>query len=171
MYRVDRKPYQVGDIIKQNTESYQESENFTDEKKRIEKILSEEKPESIKVERKEGLFIFSGLSDAIRLCMVMTNSKIYEVQSTEDTTCYHRGDMNFTEIMKSVKNQDSLKELSKLYWTGKKTFKPSWEMLVNEVEVTSILLNNENERNELKRDYHKYNGNVEKIKFYLDNLS
>jgi hypothetical protein len=38
----------------------------------------------------------------------MTNSKIYKVERTPDTSFFHRGDMNLTEVMSKVNGNDEV---------------------------------------------------------------
>lgn len=173
MYRVDKRDFAISDVIKPKEISYQESEDFDDDKQKLENILSEELPDDKKgADRKTGLYIFAELSDAIRFCCRMSNSKIYKVKPCKDTTYYHRGDMNWTEIMNEFLDNDQiLKQMARLYWQGKKTFKPCWEMLVNKVCVTDIIVCDENTRSNLCLSYQNTSSNVEQIDFYTDTLS
>lgn len=172
MYRVDRRAFNINDPILPLETSYQESPDFNSDKKKIEKILSEELPDGKKVNRESGLYIFAELSDAIRFCCAMSNSRIYRVAALANTTCYHRGDMNWTEIMNEFLNNDqTLREMARLYWQERKTFKPCWEMLVNKIQVTNIIVGNDNTRNNLFRAYHETSGNVEQMNFYIETLN
>jgi hypothetical protein len=169
MYRVDRRNFNISDIIETNKDSYQDSKDFGENKQKLERILTEELPSDKQADRKGGLYIFAELSDAIRFCYLMSNSKIYEVASSSDTICYHRGDMNWTEIMNNFLNDDkTLRQMAKLYWQSKKTFKPCWEMLVNRVQVTELVLCDNQKRNDIVDKYREISGNVERIRFYVD---
>jgi hypothetical protein len=171
MFRVDRRAFNIYDTILPAETSYQESADFNLDKQKIEMILSEEQPIGKKANRKSGLYIFADLSDAIRFCCVMSKSRIYRVTALNDTDCYHRGDMNWTEIMNEFLNNDqALKAMARLYWQGEKTFKPCWEMLVNKIQVTNIIITNENARNNLYRAYHEKSGNLEQMDFYIETL-
>lgn len=173
MYRVDRRTYSQNDTILPQENSYQESENFDEEKQKLENILCEERPDDKKdAERKTGLYIFAELSDAIRFCFIMSNSKIYKVEPLEDTTCYHRGDMNWTEIMNEfLENDQTSQQIARLYWEGQKTFKPCWEMLVNKIKVTNIIVGDNTSRSHLCRAYQTANGNVEQMDIYIETLN
>lgn len=173
MFRVDKRNFETSEIIKPQENSYQDSEDFDKGKQKLEKILSEELPDGKQgADRKTGLYIFAELSDAIRFCCRMSNSKIYKVESLEDTTCYHRGDMNWTEIMNEfLNNENTLRQMARLYWEGRKTFKPCWEMLVNKIKVTNIIVVDIYSRTDLCRAYQTANGNVEQIDFYIDALN
>ncbi|MFB6307605.1 MAG: hypothetical protein ABEH43_11595 [Flavobacteriales bacterium] len=172
MFRVDQRDFAICDIIEPPKIPYQESEEFGDDKQKLEDILSEELPDNKSgADRKSGLYIFAELSDAIRFCYRMSNSKIYKLEPLEDTTCYHRGDMNWTEIMNEfLNNENTLRQMARLYWEGRKTFKPCWEMLVNKIKVTNIIVG-DNSRSDLCRAYQTANGNVEQMDIYTETLN
>lgn len=172
MYRVDKREFQINEIILPPENSYQESNDFNESKKKIEKILSEECPDNKKsLNRKSCLYIFAELSDAIRFYCKMSGSKIYQVSLTEDNVNIHRGDMNWTEIMHKLCECDQTSRIiAKLYWAEQKTFKPCWEILVNQVKVIKIIVNNNNLRKDICRDYHGKGNNVEKMDFYIKSL-
>lgn len=173
MYRVDNRNFGISDIIEPQNISYQESEDFDDRKRKLERILSEERPDKNKqADRKKGLYIFSELSDAIRFCCRISDSKIYKVEPFEDTICYHRGDMNWIEIMNEfIEDEQALRQIARLYWAGRKTFKPCWEMLINEIKVTNTIVGDNYQRTDLCRSYRTANGNVEQINFYIETLN
>ena len=80
--------------------------------------------------------------------------------------------MNWTEIMNEfLENEQTSRQIARLYWAGQKTFKPSWEMLVNKIKVTNIILGNNNSRTDLCRAFQTANGNVEQIDFYIETLN
>jgi hypothetical protein len=168
MYRVDRRIFEIDQIITAPDVSYQDQEAFNNT---IENILSDQKPISININRRNALFIFIELSDAIRFSCLMTDSKIYKVTSSEDTEIYYRGDMNWTETMqKTIDNEEVLRLIARLYWTdGCKTFKPCWEVLVNKMKVNSILLDSQ-QRNQICLDFRNNASNVESLQFYKQNL-
>lgn len=171
MFRVDKRQYYIGDLIQVSGTSYQDDLYFTEKKQRIENILEQEKPRNVNIVRNSGLYIFSELSDAIRFCCSMRNSKIYKVTSSNNTTRYHRGDMNWMEVMQQFdENEIVLRQMATLYWNGIKTFKPCWEMLVNEVIVTSVIVQNEEERIDIYREYQNSSGNIEGLNIYRQNL-
>jgi len=81
----------------------------------------------------------------------MSNSKIYKVKPVDDTKVFHRGDMNLTETMsRLLDNETALNQLAALYWSGSKTFKPCWECIVNKMQVDSIVVGSIEERNKIK---------------------
>lgn len=168
MYRVDRRDFEVNKTIFPPDVSYHEGEDID---LTIENILEEQKPEWKNADRKSGLFIFPELSDAIRFACIMRKSKIYKVKVLPDTTPFHKGDMNWTEVMNKFKEDEStLRKLADLYWNGSKTFKPCWEILVNKMQVVSILIPNETEREIMCFPYKQSGQNVENIDFYKNNL-
>lgn len=173
MYRVDKRDCTIGETLIAPENSYQVSTSFTDDKQTLERILEEEKPIDKQGDRKSGLFIFAELSDAIRFSCVMTDSKIYQVIGLADTVFYHRGDMNLTEIMSKIIGQESaLREIAKSYWQGGKTFKPCWEILVDKVQVTKIIVGDNENRKRICSDFKMAAGqNIEKLDFYLTQLS
>lgn len=175
MYRVDRRSFGKNEIILPPPSSYQEQEGFDIDKMRLEKILSDERPDDKKnANRKSGLYIFAELSDAIRFCQRMSNSKIYQVLPHDGTICYHRGDMIWTEVMNDFRNnEDILRELAGFYWSGKMTFKPCMEMLVNEITVTTVLVNDNETRMRVCNEFNSNStmGNVEHMQFYLEKLN
>ena len=171
MYRVDRNLFEIGSIIEKQLNIYQESFNFNSDKQKVEKILNEERPLEKEITRNNGLYVFAELSDAIHFSCFMKNSKIYKVSTIHDTTCYHRGDMNWIELMlKFIDNEEILRQVANFYWNGTKTFKPTWEMLVNKVKVIDIIVGDDRTRNQLYLDYQNRSGNVEKIDLYRNNL-
>jgi hypothetical protein len=172
MYRVDKRQYNLNDYILPNDSSYQDSVSFYQDKQNLEEILSEEMPNEKNADRKTGLFVFADLSDAIRFCCIMTNSRIYEVVPAEDTILFHRGDMNWTEIMNQfINDNNTLKHLAGFYWQGLKTYKPCWEMLFNKVIVSKIIIGDDSTRSNLCREYHEMAGNIERLNFYYKNLT
>lgn len=173
MYRVDKRDYNIGETITVPENSYQDSTIFTDEKQTLERVLEEEKPTDKGGNRKSGLFIFAELSDAIRFSCVMTDSKIYKVKGLADTIFYHRGDMNLTEIMSKIIDQENaLRELAKVYWQGGKTFKPCWEILVDKVQVTKVIIGDNDNRKRICADFKMAaSQNIEKLNFYITQLS
>jgi hypothetical protein len=173
MYRVDKRQYNIGELIEPPANSYQNGDNFNSDKEKLENILEEEKPKAINISRKSGLFIFAELSDAIRFSCVMTDSKIYKVQGTAETTFFHRGDMNLTEVMTKVNGDEkAMRALALSYWKSEKTFKPCWEVLVNKVQVTKIIIGENENRKKLCSDFKMTaQQNIEKLKFYIENLA
>jgi len=168
MYRVDKRDYKICDIISNPEISYQSLISFSNEKILIEEILENEKPSTIAIERKSCLYIFSELADAIKFSLLMTDSKIYKVQQL-NTNFYHKGDMNFTEVMNEyITDKNILRQLAKSYWAGKKTFKPSWEILVDKIQVKEIISNDEN-RKKMLYEFNE-NPNIEKLNFYITQL-
>ncbi len=172
MYRVDTRNFVIKDMIFPNEISYQESKNFDSI---IERILLEQRPINKKnVDRNTGLFIFSELSDAIKFSCRMIGSKIYKVTILKDTTIFHRGDMNWTEVMsKLIEHEIALRHIATLYWTdGCKTFKPCWEVIVNKVKVVSIINSSEEDRLKMRNDLFSNNCslNIEKLTLFIDEL-
>ena len=170
MYRVDTRRYSQGDIIYPNANSYQDF--FVDDvKKCIENVLETGVSNTEKIGiRKKNLFIFQDFSDALNFSLKKPDSKIYEVIKLSDTICFHRGDMNFTELIKLFSNQqDVAQTLAKMYWAGLKTGKPCWEMIVDKIQVSKILLADEKTRNCLYDKYQNastiYHSNIEKLSF------
>lgn len=140
MYRVDRRKFNVGDIVLPPTVSYHEGGGLSANGVIIEETLEATRPEDKVLKRAEGLFVFRDLCDAVAFHHVMTGSSIYQIELTPDTQMSHRGDMNFTELMnRMASDKASLETLARLYWQGAKTFKPCWEMLVNQIRVTAVL--------------------------------
>jgi len=170
MYRVDKRIFNIGDPITPTNDSYQNKADFNPT---IERILSEQLPPNKKADRRQGLFIFIELSDAIRFACNITNSKIYKVKSLSDTTSFHKGDMNWTEVMyKFPDNETILRQLANFYWAdGCKTFKPCWEVIVNKMQVVEVIVRNEEERKRIYSDF-KINAsqNIERLNFYIDRL-
>lgn len=125
--------------------------------------MEEEKPVGNLPDRRSGLFIFSGPADALRFSYRMTNSKVYRVLGTEEgMTSFHRGDMNLTEIMHSLNGTETtLREIAKNYWNGCKTVKPCWEIIVNEVVVTGLVIDSEDQRKQLHNEYVQLGSNIE----------
>lgn len=170
MYRVDRRLFKTDQIITAPEVSYQDQEGFDN---MIENILSEQKPSTIQADRRTNLFIFIELADAIRFSNLMTDSKIYKVIPCQDTVCLYRGDMNWTEVMNRTNNDEKmLRLIANLYWTdGCKTFKPCWEVLVNKIQVQSVLINSEEERNQICSQFRNNDFNVERLQFYIQTLN
>jgi hypothetical protein len=172
MYRVDRRQYNIGEIIEPPENSYQNNDSFNIDKEKLELILEEEKPNTITISRKNGLFIFPELSDAIRFSCIMTDSNIYKVEGTPDTSFFHKGDMNLTEVMRKINgNEKALRALAQSYWKSEKTFKPCWEVLIDKVQVSKIIIGDNESRRILCTDFKmKAHQNIEKLRFYAENL-
>jgi hypothetical protein len=173
MYRVDTRSFIINDIIISNVNSYQQSEHFYP---KIEKILLEQRPiEKNNVDRNTGLFIFSELSDAIKFSCRMIGSKIYKVTILKNTTIFHRGDMNWTEVMsKLIEHESALRHIATLYWTdGCKTYKPCWEVIVNKVKVVSIIISSEEERKSMQKELfsNNCNFNIEKLTLFINEIN
>ena len=162
MYRVDRRKFNLKEVILPSPNSYQEKGRLHANGVIIEEALESTRPESKLYKRKDGLFVFRDLCDAVAFHQVMRDSNIYKVESTPDTLLFHRGDMNFTELMNHmISDKISLESLAKLYWQSKKTFKPCWEMLFNEVKVKAIL-----DTAGLKSEYNNSSGQFEAMPSY-----
>ena len=171
MYRVDRRDFKVNDKITPPENSYQNDVNFNAS---VENIISEQKPKELIADRKNNLFIFTELSDAIRFSCRMTNSKIYKVKQTPDTIRHHRGDMNWTEIIAKLNGNDiAQRQIADFYWNECKTFKPCWEVLVNEMQVVSLIIATEKDRKAMCNKLYSDNcgQNIENLPFYIQNLS
>jgi hypothetical protein len=173
MYRVDTRSFIINDIIISNVNSYQHSEHFDPT---IEKILLEQRPTDKKnVDRNTGLFIFTELSDAIKFSCRMIDSKIYKVSSIKNTKTFHKGDMNWTEVMsKLIEHESALRHIATLYWTdGCKTFKPCWEVIVNKVKVVSIITSSEEDRLKMRNDLFSNNCslNIEKLTLFINEIN
>ena len=170
MYRVDKRDFKIGQIICPNQNSYQNS--FDNDKIRIEDILEAGAHNDLKGVRKNGLFVFQDFSDALKFSLNMQNSKIYAVERLTDTQCFHRGDMSFIDLMYEFCKQNDVavaQKLAKMYWNGTKTGKPCWEMIVNKMRVSKILLADENVRSCLSAEYVNpssiYHLKIEKLSF------
>jgi hypothetical protein len=171
MYRVDRREFAVGTVIVPPDNRYQEKGNLAPAGIIIETALQQSMPANMEIDRRTGLFVFAELSDAIRFLSVLAGGKVYKVVSTPMTRLYHRGDMNFTEIMRRfLDNEPALATTANSYWRGEKTFKPCWEMLFNEVQVTRVIVGNETERAAIIAEYRNANGNVENMARYQELL-
>lgn len=169
-FRVDRRSFQIGDVINPPDISYQDTLNQKGQT--IERILTDEKPKDKICDRKTQLFLFTELSDAIRFLNLMENSKIYKVEKVEETTCFHRGDMNWTEVMNTFDgNEEVQRQFANHYWEGTRMFKPCWELIVDKVIVTGIIIGNDAARNEVILDYNNKSRNVEKMGFYVEQLN
>ncbi len=172
MYRVDKRLFEVDAIIKPSVDSFQESNDFDENKHKLENVLAKESPNSKSTARSNSLYLFTYLSDALKFSINMSNSKVYEVKPAKESVCFHRGDMIWTELMyKFIKYDDFIQKMAENYWNGVNTYKPCWELLLDKALVTSVIINDERERNELKRSFYENSGNFEKIHFYTDNIS
>jgi hypothetical protein len=173
MYRVDTRNFGINEIIISNVSSYQQSDNFNPI---IEKILLEQRPIDKKnVDRNTGLFIFTELSDAIKFSCRMIGSKIYKVSSIKNTISFHKGDMNWTEVMsKLIAHESALRHIATLYWTdGCKTYKPCWEVIVDKVKVVSIIISSEEERKSMQKELfsNNCNFNIEKLTLFINEIN
>jgi hypothetical protein len=173
MYRVDTRNFGINEIIISNVSSYQQSDNFNPI---IEKILLEQRPIDKKnVDRNTGLFIFTELSDAIKFSCRMIGSKIYKVSSIKNTKTFHKGDMNWTEVMSKLKeNESALRHIATLYWTDCcKTYKPCWEVIVDKVKVVSIIISSEEERKSMQKELfsNNCNFNIEKLTLFINEIN
>jgi len=171
MYRVDRREFEIGGIITPPENGYQAEGNLDNNGIIIENALEQLRPGEINIPRSAGLFVFPELSDAIRFQYRVTDSKIYKVQRTVDTILYHRGDMNFTELMNlMIENEVALEQMATHYWNKRRTFKPCLEILVNQVVVLDIVVN-AIDRVAVRNEYYAASGNVEAMTSYRQMLN
>ena len=136
LYRVDKRKFQVGDIIMPNT-SFEEL--MQDEKKEMEDLLNEKRPRNIP-ERKQCLFLFQDLICAFRFYSKYGGT-IYGVSLEERP--YFRGDMNKLDNILDIFRFSTDKNLRSIavneYWKpGTHTFNPCYEILASSARVEKI---------------------------------
>lgn len=137
LYRVDKRKFHVGDIIKPNT-SFEEM--MQDEKKEMEDLLNENRPKNMP-ERKKCLFLFQDLICALRFYSKY-GGYIYGVSVVGHP--YFKGDMNkldnILDIFRFSGNNDLRLAVVNEYWkAGTHTFNPCYEILVPSAHVEEIL--------------------------------
>ena len=169
-YRVDKLNFADGQEIQCNPNSYYDSINFSDDKRKIEDILNDNRPNKDIPIRNECLFIFNEFSDAVSFWTKQTNSHIYEVKKCEGTITYFRGDMNITDFMIHTSDNSVLEILAKQYWSPIFTFKPCIEILVNKIQVLRKLTSDEAQRKQAFKEYIDSGKKIESLTFYKTNL-
>lgn len=170
LYRVDKRLYEDSEIIECNASSYYDETNFSDNKRAIEDLLNEKRPNLEMPIRNQCLFIFNELSDAVSFWIKMTNSSIYEVERCDDTKMYFRGDMNITDFMQHTSDPEVLATLADQYWSQVHTFKPCIEILVNKIKVVRKITNGEVQRKTAYSEYSSSGKRIESLTFYKANL-
>lgn len=140
-YRVDKRLFQVGDIVTQTGEYLTRLDS---ERAIVERHLEDKRPDG-KPRRDEALFIFESRSAAERFWTKEVDGKLYEV--IIQVPPLHRGDMNFTDEIYSVR-ADAIRagDLAERYWRGEEGARPQIELLVAEAKVVSIIFTTEVER-------------------------
>ena len=156
-FRVDKRDFKVSEIIPPNPENYQDTANFSNDKKIIESIFEENKPDHI-CSRRDCLFLFQELYDAIKFWIKLKGGKLYLVE-VEEADFILKSDMIYTEIIKNLtlpQNIDEAKEIVKKYWSGGlPTFKNCWEVMVRKAKVIKLLCVDEEVRLNSKKQYSK----------------
>lgn len=164
LYRVDKRKFQVGDIIMPNTLF---EELMQDEKKEMEDLLNEKRPRNIP-ERKQCLFLFQDLICAFRFYSKYGGT-IYGVSLEERP--YFRGDMNKLDNILDIFRFSTDKNLRSIavneYWKpGTHTFNPCYEILASSARVEKILIK-EHLLSKIKEEIKDCGGSIEHTFTYI----
>ena len=143
LFRVDPCDYEVGsDILPKGT--YQEK--MCEKQLMIEESLSRTNPFADRFQRKDCVFLFDDIKNAILFWKKKNvNVNIYKVHIELDNIL-HRGDMNYLdflqEVVRNAKGDSTvLDSYSKRYWdTDFASASPCFEYLVGKASVEEIVV-------------------------------
>jgi len=150
LYRVDKRPFKVGEEILPRTEFENKLE---EEALVVEQVLDEVRPTMLPA-RNQCLFLFHELAGAL-MFWIKYGGNIYEVEPIGKI--FHKGDMNkidnILDIARFTDDRELLKVAANEYWKpGTHTFKPCYEILVQKAKVIKCLAI-ENSLQAFKNDY------------------
>ena len=168
LYRVDRRSFSAGDIIKPQTDFESSLEGV---KLEMEELLDKKRPYNIP-ERNKCLFLFQDLHGVL-LFYLKYGGNIYSV--TPNYPIFHRGDMNkldnildlFRFIDKDKDKDGIIEAATNEYWkVGTHTFCPCYEILVDSAIVVKVLCGNDRLASFEKEMRKK--GSIEKTSLYKE---
>jgi hypothetical protein len=146
-FRIDKRVFDVGDVIAPTGEFAEALEN---EKEEVEEILENTRPDG-KPDRSSALFIFEKEEPARKRWSITTNGKIYRVEIVGNIL--HRGDMMLTEkIYHSLPDGNKGRHFARSYWRGDMTDECESELLVEAAEVIEVISKEEGERRDALRN-------------------
>ena len=164
LYRVDKRCFHSGDVIKPCTIFEEAMNSF---QAQVEKKLDELKPSRVP-NRKECLYLFCDLSSALIFCSKY-GGYIYAV-SIEPTDFYWRADMNMLDnihdVFKITECEEVRTTVVRRYWEeGSHTFQPCYELLVRQARVVSIVLDDASTKSLIKTEIDMC-GTIEKTRIF-----
>lgn len=147
-FRVDKRDFSPGDIIKTAQEYY---DKFSQIARAVEDALESHRPLQ-KAQRTTCVFVFADEKCARKHWSKMENGKLYAVE-LDECQILHRGDMALMDEMKvHLEAGKDVSELARKYWAGEFSENPEIEVLAPNVAVLETLSDSEIERdNYLKR--------------------
>lgn len=138
-YRVDKRDFKENDSIEATGEYFSALDN---KRTIVEDLLENYRPKRY-ISRKEALFLFKGIIDAVKFCSKMHGSHVYLVQP-EYTNRMHRADMNIVELIHKLKNPDEKITWAQNYWNGECVIgNPCYEYLVHSAQVRKRLFSHD----------------------------
>jgi hypothetical protein len=141
-YRVDKRPFSVGDEITSSKEYY---EKFIGVTKDVEDTLESRRPKT-KQQRTECLFVFDDEVCARKHWSKMKDGKLYRV-SIDEACISHRGDMALMDTMKQLgETEKDMTAVADAYWRGESGTKPEFEIMVPMAVVTEVISTSDEER-------------------------
>lgn len=161
LYRVDKRIFKKGEIIKSNTTFVN---ILNEEKKEMEEMLNIKRPDGIP-ERRKCLFLFRDLICALQF-QVKFGGNIYGVSVSGEK--YFRGDMNkldnILDVFRFTDDYYLREAVVNEYWKeGTHTFNPCYEILVSSACVKKII--DDSSLCELKSEINDY-GSIENTPTY-----
>jgi hypothetical protein len=151
-YRIDRRQFQVGDIITPNAAFIN---NIGADRLIVEELLEAHRPAN-KPNRNQILKLFESKEEAIRYWVLDPNSKFYEVELLENEEILHRGNYNFVEQIKREANQQNKITIVNDYWNEVIIEGNIIENFVNQARVIDVVSDDEEERKNTQRHIYKY---------------
>lgn len=135
LFRVDKRDFEVGDIIESAKEFLRKGPPGAIE---IEKQFEKMRPDTF-LPRTHCLFLFERINDAQKHWSKMSEGKLYEV-TVDNISILHRADMNLVDLAyKNLKDEDKVKFYATQYWSGVLCSSSIVEVLVRSATVSSII--------------------------------
>lgn len=136
-YRVDSQFLSDGEIITPNGKYW---EHLDEKQKSIEECF-EQNRKCCDISRKEALFLFEDITNAIFFCSEKSESFLY-LAEIESKNCFFRADMNLIDYC-SISMSEQEKLVGK-YWNGEKLVGiPCHEFLAKEAKIIRKLTSSE----------------------------
>lgn len=136
LYRVDRRNYKKQDEIFATGEYFNA---LSQDKIIVENYLEQIRPQHI-ISRRDALFVFDDIRDAVKFCSKIHGSYIYAVLP-RNTEGMHKADMNIVELIHKLKNHDEQLIWARNYWNVECVVGyPCYEYLISSAIVQKKLL-------------------------------
>ncbi len=150
-YRIDRRIFQLNELIKPSASFYNHSDSRRIE---IEDILEDNRPID-KPNRNEVVKVFNSFDAAKKYWILDPNSIFYEV-SVEADQILHQGNYDLLTEISNTKDKERQRKMSIEYWMNDINTPCTLEFYIKEAPVIRIICNNEKIRKNTKRSHYRY---------------